>query len=62
MLYVAQLRCRHPKNSSKTQGLPIAHGYSPAKDLAFSPLQTEGLVIELEGRNSTRVRSAVILL
>ena len=29
---------------------------------AFSPLPTERLVIELEGRNSTRVRSAVILL
>ena len=35
MLHVAQLRCRHPKNSSKTQGLPIAHGYSPAKDFSF---------------------------
>ena len=35
MLHFAQLRCRHPKNSSKTQGLPIAHGYSPAKDFSF---------------------------
>lgn len=31
MLYVVQLKYRHPKKSSKTEGLPIAHGYSSAQ-------------------------------